>query len=44
MTNKEFAEKDQLFKQACEKVGLPNYKTIIKEHGGNPELFLDQPP
>jgi len=34
MTNKEFAEKDQLFKQACEKVDLPNHKTSIKEHGG----------
>ena len=34
MTNKEFAEKDKPFQQACEKTGLPNHKTVIKEHGG----------
>ena len=33
-TNKEFANDDLQFKQACEKVDLPKHKTIIKEHGG----------
>ena len=33
LTNKEFSEKDETFKQACQKAGLPNHKTIIHKKG-----------
>jgi len=31
MTNKEFSESDKSFTTACEKVGLPNHKTVVKQ-------------
>lgn len=37
MTNKKFAEKDQLFNQACQKTGLPNHETIVKRRGEKPK-------
>lgn len=36
MTNKEFAEKDESFKVACNVAGLPDHKTVIKKKGAKP--------
>jgi len=29
MTNREFSETDNIFKTACEDVGLPNHKVVV---------------
>ena len=34
MLNKEFAEKDELFRKACERAGLPNHKNVIRKRDG----------
>lgn len=36
LTNKEFSETNKIFIQACEKVNLPNHKTVVKKRGMKP--------